>query len=228
MSVANIASQTQVYDSYNAQNAAKTSDTVKKEDAAKKSEVAKNADAKNDGVVYDKSNETSDSSKKATYSVNKMSADDRAALVKQLKADQESRQQQLTSLVQQMMTKQATTYTNANDMWKFLAKGDFTVDAQTKLQAQKDIAEDGYYGVQQTADRLFDFASALAGDDVDKMKKMQTAMQKGFDQATKAWGHKLPDISQKTMDAANKKFEEYYKSKNSASTNNTSTSETEA
>ncbi len=228
MSVANIASQTQVYDSYNAQNAAKTSDTVKKEDAAKKSEVAKNADAKNDGVVYDKSNETSDSSKKATYSVNKMSADDRAALVKQLKADQESRQQQLTSLVQQMMTKQATTYTNANDMWKFLAKGDFTVDAQTKLQAQKDIAEDGYYGVQQTADRLFDFASALAGDDVDKMKKMQTAMQKGFDQATKAWGQKLPDISQKTMDAANKKFEEYYKSKNSASTNNTSTSETEA
>lgn len=228
MSVANIASQTQVYDSYNAQNAAKTSDTVKKEDAAKKSEVAKNADAKNDGVVYDKSNETSDSSKKATYSVNKMSADDRAALVKQLKADQESRQQQLTSLVQQMMTKQATTYTNANDMWKFLAKGDFTVDAHTKLQAQKDIAEDGYYGVQQTADRLFDFASALAGDDVDKMKKMQTAMQKGFDQATKAWGQKLPDISQKTMDAANKKFEEYYKSKNSASTNNTSTSETEA
>lgn len=228
MSVANIASQTQVYDSYNAQNAAKTSDIVKKEDAAKKSEVAKNADAKNDGVVYDKSNETSDSSKKATYSVNKMSADDRAALVKQLKADQESRQQQLTSLVQQMMTKQATTYTNANDMWKFLAKGDFTVDAQTKLQAQKDIAEDGYYGVQQTADRLFDFASALAGDDVDKMKKMQTAMQKGFDQATKAWGQKLPDISQKTMDAANKKFEEYYKSKNSASTNNASTSETEA
>lgn len=228
MSVANITSQTQVYDSYNAQNAAKASDTAKKEDAAKKSAVTKETDAKNDGVVYEKNNEASDSSKKATYSVNKMSAEDRAALVKQLKADQESRQQQLTSLVQQMMTKQATTYANANDIWKFLAKGDFTVDAQTKLQAQKDIAEDGYYGVQQTADRLFDFASALAGDDVDKMKKMQEAMQKGFDQATKAWGQKLPDISQKTMDAANKKFEEYYKSKDSASTNNTSTSETEA
>jgi len=228
MSVANITSQIQVYDSYNAQNAAKASDTAKKDDAAKKSEVTKSTDTKNDGVVYEKNNETSDSSKKATYSVNKMSAEDRAALVKQLKADQESRQQQLTSLVQQMMTKQATTYTNANDMWKFLAKGDFTVDAQTKLQAQKDIADDGYYGVQQTADRLFDFASALAGDDVDKMKKMQAAMQKGFDQATKAWGQKLPDISQRTMDAANKKFEEYYKSKNSASTDSTSTSETEA
>lgn len=223
MSVASVMSQTQVYDSYNAQNAAKASDTAKKEEAAKKTE-----ETKTDGVVYEKSEEKFDTSKKATYSVNKMSAEDRAALVKQLKADQESRQQQLTSLVQQMMTKQATTYTNANDMWKFLAKGDFTVDAQTKLQAQKDIADDGYYGVQQTADRLFDFASALAGDDVDKMKKMQAAMQKGFDQATKAWGQKLPDISQRTMDAANKKFEEYYKSKNSASTDNTSTSETEA
>lgn len=222
MSVASVTSQTQVYDSYNAQNAAKASDATKKEETAKKTEEKK------DGVVYEKNEEKSDTSKKATYSVNKMSAEDRAALVKQLKADQESRQQQLTSLVQQMMTKQATTYANANDMWKFLAKGDFTVDAQTKLQAQKDIADDGYYGVQQTADRLFDFASALAGDDVDKMKKMQAAMQKGFDQATKAWGQKLPDISQKTMDAANKKFEEYYKSKNSASTDNTSTSETEA
>lgn len=222
MSVASVTSQTQVYDSYNAQNAAKASDATKKEEAAKKTEEKK------DGVVYEKNEEKSDTSKKATYSVNKMSAEDRAALVKQLKADQESRQQQLTSLVQQMMTKQATTYANANDMWKFLAKGDFTVDAQTKMQAQKDIADDGYYGVQQTADRLFDFASALAGDDVEKMKKMQAAMQKGFDQATKAWGQKLPDISQRTMDAANKKFEEYYKSKSSASTDNTSTSETEA
>lgn len=210
MSVGSVTSQTQVYDSYNAKNAAKASDTAKKEES-KQSE----------GVVYEKNENPSDSSNKTTYSINKMSAEDRAALVQQLKADQESRQQQLTSIVQQMISKQATTYANANDLWKFLAKGDFTVDKQTKLQAQKDIAEDGYYGVQQTADRLFDFASALAGDDVDKMKEMQEAMQKGFDQATKAWGKKLPDISQNTLDAANKKFEEYYRSKDK------STSETE-
>ena len=46
---------------------------------------------------------------------------------------------------------------------------------------------------------MFDFASALAGDDVDKMKEMQAAMEKGFKQATKAWGQDLPDISQKTL-----------------------------
>ena len=49
-------------------------------------------------------------------------------------------------------------------------------------------SEDGYWGVKQTSQRLFDFASALAGDDVDKMKEMQAAMEKGYKMATKAWG----------------------------------------
>ena len=39
--------------------------------------------------------------------------------------------------------------------------------AAEKAQAQKDIDEDGYWGVKQTSQRLFDFASALAGDDVE-------------------------------------------------------------
>ena len=81
---------------------------------------------------------------------------------------------------------------------------------------KEDISEDGYWGVKQTSQRLFDFASALAGDDVEQMKKMQAAMQKGFKEATGAWGKELPEICQKTLDAANKKFEEYYNSKKDA------------
>lgn len=194
-----------VYASYGTQTSAKADTSSKADVPAAEEEVES-------GVVYEKSDSTADTSK-ATYSVNKMSAEDRAALVEQLKSDEQARRQQLTSLVQKMMTNQATSYANANDMWKFLAKGNFTVDAQTKLQAQQDISEDGYYGVKQTSERLFDFASALAGDDVEKMKEMQAAMEKGFRLATKAWGQELPDISQKTLDAANKKFEEYYASK---------------
>lgn len=45
------------------------------------------------------------------------------------------------------------------------------------------------------------------------MQKMQEAMEKGFKQATAAWGKSLPSISQQTMDAANKLFDDYYKSK---------------
>ena len=166
--------QTEVYASY------KNDAVTKNETAAKKDSTAKTEGKNESGVVYDKSDSSKDN-KKATYSINKMSAEDRAALVQQMKADTQSRQQQLISIVQKMMTGQAATSsvangTNSDDIWKFLAKGDFTVDAATKAQAQKDISEDGYYGVKQTSERLFDFASALAGDDVEKMKKMQTAI----------------------------------------------------
>ncbi|MDY6308002.1 MAG: hypothetical protein SPL71_08085 [Oribacterium sp.] len=166
------------------------------------------------GVIYDKSGEKVDNS---TYSINKMNKADRTAIADQLKAATEQRQQQLISLVQKTLSGQAGAYGKAtgNDIWKTLASGDFTVDAATKAQAQKDIGEEGYWGVKQTSQRLFDFASALAGDDVDQMKKMQAAMEKGFKLATKAWGRELPSISRDTMDAANKLFDDYYKSKES-------------
>ena len=164
------------------------------------------------GVIYDKSGEKIDNS---TYKINKMSASDREAVVSQLKAANEQRQQQLVSLVQKTLNGQIGAYGKANgkNLWKTLASGNFTVDPVTKAQAQKDIAEDGYWGVKQTSQRLFDFASALAGDDVEKMKKMQEAMEKGFKKATKTWGKELPSICQETMDAANKLFDDYYKSK---------------
>ncbi len=166
-------------------------------------------------AVYEKATQEST---KTPYSINKMSKEDRAALVKQLKADQESRQNSLTNLVSQMLGKQAGVYGIANgddSIWKIFANGNFTVNEAAKAQAQEDISEDGYWGVKQTSQRLFDFASALAGDDEDKMRQMQSAMEKGFKQATSAWGRNLPDISNQTLDAANKLFEEYYKSKQS-------------
>ena len=40
------------------------------------------------------------------------------------------------------------------------------------------------------------------------------AFEKGFKQATKAWGRDLPDISNKTYDAVKDMFSNYYESKN--------------
>lgn len=166
------------------------------------------------GVVYERSNQNANEA----YSINKMSQADRAALVQRLKADQEQRQQQLTNLVQKTISGQAGAYgkANGNDIWTLLSGGKVNVSATERAQAQKDIGEDGYWGVKQTSQRLFDFACALAGDDVEKMKKMQAAMEKGFKLATKSWGKdKLPGICGETFDAANRLFEEYYKSKES-------------
>lgn len=207
MSDMNVSNVSNSVASYQVSAQAKTPSDKKEDVKAKQNTKA----AANEGVVFEKSDEK----KPATYSINKMSPEDRANLVSQLKADQENRQSQLLSLVSKMMTGQATAVAQSDEsMWQFLASGKFTVDPATKAQAQQDISEDGYWGVKQTSQRMFDFASALAGDDVEKMKEMQAAMEKGFKQATKTWGRELPSISQETMKAANQLFEDYYASKN--------------
>ena len=181
------------------------------------SKVAATAKTKetNKAAVYEKAQPTD--SKKEPYKINKMSKEDRAALVKALKEEVEARQKQFLDLVTKTISgqgeKAAIANGNMDDIWKKLAKGDFTVSEAAKKQAQEEISDKGYWGVEQTSKRMFDYASALAGDDVNKMKAMQAAMEKGYKEATKAWGKELPEISKKTLAAANKLFEDYYKSK---------------
>lgn len=190
MNVNGISSQTNTYAAYKSteQKAAAT------ETEGKQTEVS---------AVYEPSAETEKTDTVTAKQKNE-------AIISRLKADAEARTQQLQQLVQQMISKQGNAYGQANDMWKFLASGNFTVDAQTKAQAQADIAEDGYWGVKQTSERIFDFAKALSGGDMDKMKEMQAAFEKGFKQATKTWGKELPQISQDTRSAVNKLFEDFY------------------
>ena len=205
MSDINVSNATSTYTNYQTSAAKPATDTKPAEDTKAVAEA---------GAVYEKS----EGKKSGLYSINKMSAEERSKLVAQLKADQANRMSQMTKLVSDMMKGQTTSFAKANSddensIWRFLADGNFTVDPATKAQAQEDISEDGYWGVKQTSQRLFDFASALAGDDVEKMKEMQEAMEKGFKQATVAWGRELPSISQDTMKAANQLFEDYYASK---------------
>lgn len=169
----------------------------------------------NQAAVFEKTKQEDTS--KEPYKINKMSKEDRAALVKALKEEVEARQKQFLELVKQSLTGQgekiAIATDNMDGIWKALAKGNFTVSEEVKKQAQEDISEKGYWGVEATSKRMFEHASALAGDDVEQMKAMQKAMEKGYKEATKAWGKELPDISKKTLEAANKLFEDYYKSK---------------
>lgn len=167
---------------------------------------------KNNTSATDKTETTKpNSNSAAVYDKTKLSEDDRKAIVAQLKADQEKRQAQLTSLVQDMISKQTNAFGAANDIWSFLAKGNFTVDAETKAQAQKDISEDGYWGVKQTSERILSFATALAGDDTKNLEKMRDAFLKGYEQAEKTWGGKLPDISKRTYDAVLEGFDKLMK-----------------
>lgn len=170
--------------------------------AVKATEAVKTEDKKTEGIVYEKSSD-----------ITKMSESDRATLVKQLKADQAARKEQFTSLVMDMIHKQGSNFAIAQDdedsIWKFIASGEYTVDEAAKLEAQEAISEDGYWGVEQTSQRIFDFALALTGGDEDKMDDMLAAFDKGFEAATKAWGSELPEISQQTKEAVYAKFDEY-------------------
>lgn len=195
MAISSVGSNTQTYTQYSSSSAKSTESTTE----TKKSE-------NQSGVVYEKSSDTQ------SGTVNKKS---NSAIVAQLKADAEQRTAQLRSLVEKMMTQQGSAIGKADSMWRFLASGNFTVDAATKAQAQADIAEDGYWGVEQTSDRILDFAKALAGNDPSKADELLAAFKKGFQQATGSWGKDLPDISQRTYGAVLEKFEQW---KNSSKT----------
>lgn len=148
---------------------------------------------------YEKSTETEKDSSKQIY---KPDLD----LVQKLKSDAETRSTQLTSLVEKMLSKQGKAFTDANDMWRMLQKGEVSVDPETAAQAKEDISEDGYWGVKQTSDRLVSFAKALTGGDPDKADEMIEAFKKGYKQATKSWGSELPGICKETYDATIEKL----------------------
>ena len=172
-------------------------ETAKTEDKAGKfSETA---------VVFEKSKE------EAPAKTDRFSKGDRTAIIQQLKDEQEKMTNNLLEIVKKTIAGQGSSFAIAtqDDMWRFLAEGKFTADADTIAKAKEDISEDGYWGVEKTSDRILEFAKALTGDDPEQADKMLEAFKKGYEQATGTWGKKLPDISSKTYDAVVKKFDEW-------------------
>ncbi len=191
---------------------------------------AKSAVSSKTSYVADEAGKVSASTSKSAYSevaatyesssekVTSVKEKDRSAIIAQLKADTEARMAQMQSLVTQMFEKQGIAIGTADDMWKILASGDFTADPETIAQAKEDISEDGYWGVNQTSERIFSFALALSGGDDKKMQEMVKAVEKGFGEATKTWGKELPEITDKTHSAIMDKFDNWFKDNGSTAT----------
>lgn len=172
-----------------------------KKTAEKKAVEAKTAE--DTGVVY----EPSDASESKTGSSAKVT--DYQNVIKQMKGELSSKNQQLQNLVDQLLSKQAKKYTTLKDLFTDIKDGKIDVDPATIAQAQKDVADDGYWGVAKTSDRLVDMAKALSGGDSAKADELIAAIKKGFDQAADAWGGELPEICQKTIDAAVQKLNDW-------------------
>ena len=183
--------------------------TTAKTYTAKKTDTTKNSNKTeySEAAVYEKSDETVAAPKVK----NKVDSE----TIARLKADAEERTASLRSLVERMMTKQGKTVaesgvldfengTNLAEIFKNLE-----VDEETRLQAQKDTAEDGYWGAEQTSERILEFAKGLAGDDPKLAQDMLNAIKQGFEEAGKAWGEDLPGLCQDTMKLALEKVNKW-------------------
>ena len=132
-----------------------------------------------------------------------------AATIEKMKAEAEMKTAQLRSLVEKMLLKQGQKFTSLADTFDMIREGTIEVDDETAREAEKEVADDGYWGVEQTSERLFSFAKALAGNDPTKADAMLNALQQGFDEATKCWGDELPELCQKTLEVTKKKLTDW-------------------
>lgn len=83
------------------------------------------------------------------------------------------------------------------------------ISKMTPNEAQTLVGEDGFWGVKQTSDRIFQMAVGISGNDPTKIDKVKEGILKGFEMAKKAFGGELPEISQQTLEAVMKKLEEW-------------------
>ncbi len=76
-------------------------------------------------------------------------------------------------------------------------------------ELQQLISEEGFFGIENTANRIADFVIKGSGNDMEKLKKGFEGIKRGFEQAEKMWGEKLPQISQDTINVALKKVSDH-------------------
>lgn len=69
-------------------------------------------------------------------------------------------------------------------------------------EAAKLVGEDGIFGITQTSERIASFVINGAAGNESRLQAGREGMLQGFKMAEEMWGGKLPEISQKTMQAA--------------------------
>lgn len=193
----------------------KTTSTYQKTNAKQNAVAEKNTTEKNTAAntevpaaTYTKTERTKVNGKYVTLTKQNQE------LVAKLKAESDARADQFRSLVEDMLFKQGKTLSLTDNIYAMLRKGEIEVTPEVQAQAKKDIAEDGYWGVEQTSERLFSFAKAISGDNAEMADKLIAAVEKGFKQATKTWGDELPDLCKKTLDATIEKLNTWKESLN--------------
>ncbi|MBO5099827.1 MAG: hypothetical protein J6B63_00770, partial [Treponema sp.] len=169
-------------------------------------------DATKNQNVTDTTKEKEVSKNYDTYEKGKETAFNRTEAQKAIEAAEAAKAESMQTLLSSMLQTQYAKYVQAmpdSNLGAYFSN--LEVDDATRIQAQKDVAEDGYWGVEQTANRILDFAKALAGNDSSKFEEMKAAVEKGFEIAEELWGGELPEISDRTYERVMQGFDEWEK-----------------
>jgi len=83
------------------------------------------------------------------------------------------------------------------------------IEGLTQEEAKELVSDDGFFGVNQTAKRVFDFVIKGAEDNPELLKAGRQGVIDGLKDAEKEWGGKLPDIAYKTQAKTLQMLDEY-------------------
>ncbi|MFA5675290.1 MAG: hypothetical protein WDA65_02095 [Christensenellales bacterium] len=184
-------------------------DKAKNAERSKAAEKTSNADTP--AAVYEKSSSVGEKNKLYTKD---------SALVSKIGYKADAKFAGLKSVVEKLLTMQSVktgegkglSYAQIFKKYNGNIKGffeNFQADEATRLKAQQDISEDGYWGVKQTSGRIIEFAISISGGDTAKLAELKGAIEKGFAAAEKAWGGALPEICRQTREAVFKGLDEW-------------------
>lgn len=69
-------------------------------------------------------------------------------------------------------------------------------------EAEALVSDEGFFGIGQTSRRIADFVLNGAGGEESLLRAGREGVLRGFQEAERLWGGKLPEISYKTIDKA--------------------------
>jgi hypothetical protein len=138
----------------------------------------------------------------------KISAEDAKELRSQISQNAQAMMFKSTSLqvsVSNSSNSQDNFAKNQEDFKSFLSDIGYEGKPLAELSQEEAadlISEDGLLGIKQTSERIANFVIDGSNGNEDRMRAGREGMLEGFKMAEKMWGGELPEISQKTMDAA--------------------------
>lgn len=84
-----------------------------------------------------------------------------------------------------------------------------------KQEASNLLEKESFFGDEQTANRILNFASNVTGESEDYLKDVKESLKKGYEEAMKLFGDKLPpeslETKNKVLDVIDKKIAEMLK-----------------